>query len=79
MAGSFAKRFAAGRGVHGPLVPGADPHRQVLAAWGLSDDAGGLERFTDIVLAAAEGRAWDRRAAAERGIPLPAVTRRGAA
>jgi orotidine-5'-phosphate decarboxylase len=36
-------------------VLGADPHRQVLAGWGLSDDADGLERFTDIVLGAAAG------------------------
>jgi orotidine-5'-phosphate decarboxylase len=55
MAGSFAARFAAARDTRGPLVLGADPHAQVLSAWGLPDDAGGLERFTDIVLAAADG------------------------
>jgi orotidine-5'-phosphate decarboxylase len=55
MADSFADRFAAARARYGPLVLGADPHAQVLAAWGLSDDADGLERFTDIVLAAADG------------------------
>jgi orotidine-5'-phosphate decarboxylase len=53
--GTFAGRFAAVRAERGPLVLGADPHRQVLADWGLSDDADGLERFTDIVLAAAAG------------------------
>ena len=55
MADSFAERFAAARARYGPLVLGADPHAQVLAAWGLPDDADGLERFTDIVLAAADG------------------------
>jgi len=54
---SFATRFAAVRKTHGPLVLGADPHGQVLADWGLSDDADGLERFTDIVLGAAAGTA----------------------
>jgi orotidine-5'-phosphate decarboxylase len=55
MADSFAARFAAARAARGPLVLGADPHAQVLSAWGLADDADGLERFTDIVLAAADG------------------------
>jgi len=36
-------------------VLGADPHAQVLDEWGLTADADGLERFTDIVLAAAAG------------------------
>jgi orotidine-5'-phosphate decarboxylase len=52
---SFAVRFKAARDRHGPLVLGADPHGPVLAAWGLTDDADGLERFTDIVLEAAAG------------------------
>jgi orotidine-5'-phosphate decarboxylase len=55
MADSFAERFAAARARYGPLVLGADPHAQVLSGWGLPDDADGLERFTDIVLAAADG------------------------
>jgi orotidine-5'-phosphate decarboxylase len=55
MGSSFAERFAAARDACGPLVLGADPHAQVLAGWGLTDDADGLERFTDIVLAAAAG------------------------
>jgi orotidine-5'-phosphate decarboxylase len=55
MSGSFADRFAAVRQAFGPLVLGADPHGQVLIDWGLTDDADGLERFTDIVLAAASG------------------------
>ena len=55
MADSFADRFAVVRDACGPLVLGADPHGEVLAQWGLTDDADGLERFTDIVLAAATG------------------------
>ena len=55
MSDSFADRFAAVRARYGPLVLGADPHSAVLDAWGLTDDADGLERFTDIVLHAAAG------------------------
>jgi orotidine-5'-phosphate decarboxylase len=55
MTSSFAERFAAARAAFGPLVLGADPHAQVLSAWGLTDDTDGLERFTDIVLAASAG------------------------
>jgi orotidine-5'-phosphate decarboxylase len=55
MADSFAERFAVVRDDWGPLVLGADPHGELLGRWGLSDDADGLERFTDIVLAAANG------------------------
>jgi len=55
VADSFPLRFAAARDRHGPLVLGADPHGAVLEAWGLTDDADGLERFTDIVLEAAVG------------------------
>ena len=55
MADSFADRFAVVRDAWGPLVLGADPHGELLGRWGLTDDADGLERFTDIVLAAATG------------------------
>jgi orotidine-5'-phosphate decarboxylase len=55
MTSSFAERFAAARAALGPLVLGVDPHAQVLSAWGLTDDADGLERFTDLVLAASAG------------------------
>jgi orotidine-5'-phosphate decarboxylase len=51
----FAARFAAVRDRVGPLVLGADPHGPLLAKWGLPDDADGLERFADIVVAAAVG------------------------
>lgn len=55
MAEPFAARFARARIRYGPLVLGADPHGPVLEAWGLTDTPDGLERFTDIVLAAAKG------------------------
>jgi orotidine-5'-phosphate decarboxylase len=55
MALPFAGRFAAARQQYGPLVLGADPHAAILGTWGLPDDADGLERFTDIVVAAASG------------------------
>jgi orotidine-5'-phosphate decarboxylase len=54
MAVPFAARFAAARARRGPLVLGADPHGPLLHGWGLTDDADGLERFTDIVLEAAK-------------------------
>jgi orotidine-5'-phosphate decarboxylase len=52
---SFAARFAAVRDVTGPLVWGLDPSGELLTSWGLGDSADGLERFADIVLAAAPG------------------------
>jgi orotidine-5'-phosphate decarboxylase len=57
MTAPFAERFAAASARHGPLVLGADPHGSLLATWGLPDDADGLERFADIVIAAAAGTA----------------------
>lgn len=51
----FAVRFAQARDRCGPLVLGADPHGSVLEKWGLADTPDGLERFADIVLAAATG------------------------
>jgi len=39
----------------GPLVWGLDPSADLLESWGLGDDADGLDRFVDIVLAAASG------------------------
>jgi orotidine-5'-phosphate decarboxylase len=55
MALPFAARFAAARQQYGPLVLGADPHAAILGKWGLPDEPDGLERFADIVLAAASG------------------------
>ena len=53
MADPFAVRFATAREKYGPLALGADPHGTLLEQWGLADDADGLERFTDILIAAA--------------------------
>jgi len=52
---SFAQRFAAARGGPGPLVFGLDPSADLLESWGVGDSADGLDRFADIVLAAADG------------------------
>ncbi len=52
---SFASRFAKVRLDQGPLVWGLDPSPALLEAWGLGDDADGLDRFVDIVLEAAIG------------------------
>jgi len=52
---SFASRFAEVRAVTGPLVWGLDPSGPLLTSWGLEDSADGLERFANIVLAAAPG------------------------
>jgi orotidine-5'-phosphate decarboxylase len=55
MTESFAGRFAAARSGPGPLVWGLDPAGGLLAGWGLGDTPDGLDRFADIVLAAAAG------------------------
>ncbi len=47
--GSRLGRAMAGRG---PLCVGIDPHPALLQAWGLTDDAAGLERFSLAVLEA---------------------------
>lgn len=52
---TFARRFAAARSVHGPLVFGLDPSADLLESWGPGDNADGLERFVDVALAAATG------------------------
>jgi orotidine-5'-phosphate decarboxylase len=52
---SFAARFAAVRALHGPLVWGLDPSAGLLDSWGLGDEPDGLDRFADIMLAAAPG------------------------
>ncbi len=48
----FGARLAAAVARDGPLCAGIDPHPALLAAWGLDDDAAGLERFA---LGALEG------------------------
>ncbi|WP_314325286.1 orotidine-5'-phosphate decarboxylase [Paenarthrobacter ilicis] len=48
----FGARLAAAMAHRGPLCVGIDPHPQLLAAWGLNDDAAGLERFSLTVIEA---------------------------
>jgi orotidine-5'-phosphate decarboxylase len=43
--GSFGARLRAALDTRGPLCAGIDPHSALLAAWGLSDDVAGLDRF----------------------------------
>jgi orotidine-5'-phosphate decarboxylase len=42
----FGARLRRAMDQRGPLCVGIDPHPRLLADWGLSDDAAGLERFT---------------------------------
>jgi orotidine-5'-phosphate decarboxylase len=44
---SFGARLDAAVQARGPLCVGIDPHPELLASWGLTDDADGLERFAD--------------------------------
>lgn len=41
----FGARLIDAVAAHGPLCVGIDPHPALLAEWGLTDDADGLERF----------------------------------
>ncbi len=41
----FGDRLAAARAENGPVCVGIDPHPELLAAWGLSDDGDGLRTF----------------------------------
>jgi orotidine-5'-phosphate decarboxylase len=41
---------------HGPVCVGIDPHAELLAAWGLPDDAAGVGRFADACVAAFAGQ-----------------------
>ena len=45
MSASFGRRLHDAIATRGPLCVGIDPHPGLLEAWGLPDDAGGLERF----------------------------------
>ena len=51
----FGERLAEAMAAHGPLCAGIDPHAPLLAAWGLSDDAAGVERFGRTVVEALAG------------------------
>jgi orotidine-5'-phosphate decarboxylase len=55
VADTFASRFMMARAGPGPLVWGLDPSGALLRAWGLGDDADGLDRFADVMLGAAAG------------------------
>ncbi|NIZ89866.1 orotidine-5'-phosphate decarboxylase [Kineosporiaceae bacterium B12] len=54
-AARFGARLAAASAEHGPLCAGIDPHAPLLAAWGLTDDADGVERFGRTVVEALAG------------------------
>ena len=51
----FAHRFAAISKARSPLCLGLDPSAELLAGWGLTQDAAGLEAFCARVLEAAFG------------------------
>jgi orotidine-5'-phosphate decarboxylase len=48
----FGERLAAAVAARGPLCVGIDPHAPLLAAWGLPDDARGVEAFSLAVVEA---------------------------
>lgn len=52
----FGSRLRAAMDGHGPLCVGIDPHPSLLHAWGLTDDAAGLRRFSETVVSALSGR-----------------------
>jgi orotidine-5'-phosphate decarboxylase len=52
---SFGARLHAAVQEHGPLCAGIDPHASLLAAWGLTDDVAGLERFAMTAVEALAG------------------------
>ncbi|MBU7599996.1 orotidine-5'-phosphate decarboxylase [Streptomyces sp. P38-E01] len=51
----FGARLRGAMDTRGPLCVGIDPHAELLADWGLSDDVAGLERFTRTVVEALAG------------------------
>ncbi|PTL73991.1 orotidine-5'-phosphate decarboxylase [Rathayibacter caricis DSM 15933] len=56
MTESFGARLERAFDEHGQLCVGIDPHAFLLDAWGLGDDAAGLESFGRRVVEAAAGR-----------------------
>jgi len=52
----FGLRLRRAVAERGPLCVGIDPHAALLSAWGLPDDAGGLDRFCGTVLDALADR-----------------------
>ncbi len=55
MADTFGQRLHAALARRGPLCVGIDPHAALLQAWGLPDDAAGLERFARTAVDAVAG------------------------
>lgn len=53
---SFGARLHRAMVERGPLCVGIDPHPELLARWGLSDDVVGLDRFTRTVVEALADR-----------------------
>ncbi|MDP3951537.1 orotidine-5'-phosphate decarboxylase [Microbacterium sp.] len=56
MSGRFGERIRAALSAHGPLCVGIDPHRALLASWGLDDSAAGVREFGLRTVDAAAGR-----------------------
>lgn len=56
MTDTFGERLAAAAAALGPLCVGIDPHPALLADWGLTDDADGLERFVATCVEALAGQ-----------------------
>lgn len=53
---TFGARLRAAKQARGPLCVGIDPHAELLARWGLPDDASGVEQFTRTVIDALADR-----------------------
>jgi orotidine-5'-phosphate decarboxylase len=49
---TFGTRLQSAMHARGPLCVGVDPHPGVLGAWGLADDAAGLEAFATVCVEA---------------------------
>jgi orotidine-5'-phosphate decarboxylase len=52
----FGTRLRRAMDTRGPLCVGIDPHPELLTAWGLPDDPGGLDRFAGTVVEALADR-----------------------
>lgn len=56
MSQSFGERVRGALDARGPLCVGIDPHAELLAVWGLGDDAAGVREFGLRTVDAAAGR-----------------------
>ncbi|WP_216911704.1 orotidine-5'-phosphate decarboxylase [Nocardia noduli] len=52
---TFGDRLLRATAHFGPVCVGIDPHPQLLEAWGLTDDADGVEKFAEICVEAFDG------------------------